>query len=64
MKARHGFGPVGHHLQLPVALGDRGRREARGRAGGQRSRAGQNIPPSHGCSLSPMPDQARLRLFM
>ena len=35
VKARRTLGPVGHHLQLSDSLRDRGRREARGRAGGQ-----------------------------
>jgi hypothetical protein len=35
VKARQSFGPVGHHLQLSDALGDRGRREAHGRAASQ-----------------------------
>jgi len=35
LKPRRACGPVGHHLQLADALGDRGRREAQGCAGGQ-----------------------------
>jgi hypothetical protein len=50
VQARETVRPVGHHLQLPDALCNRRRGKGRGRPGGQRSRANQNIPPPHSCS--------------
>ena len=52
VKARRALGPVGHHLQLPDSLRNRGRREASqlapAGAASRIPRCVQNVAPPHG----------------